>query len=66
LFSPGWIATVNGREALIAEHRDLFQSIELPAGKSDVRYRYAPPHVAWAWLAAFIGLLALVVRKRMP
>jgi hypothetical protein len=66
LFSAGWTATVNGREAPIAEHRDLFQSLELPAGKSDVRYRYAPPHVEWAWLAAFIGLLALVVPARKP
>jgi hypothetical protein len=66
LFSPGWTATVNGREALLAEHRELVQAIEVPAGKSDIRYDYSPPHIAWAWLAAFLALLALLVPARKP
>ena len=64
LFFPGWSATVNGRQAAIAEHRGVFQAIELPAGRSDVRFRYAPPYIAWAWLAALIGLAVLLLSGR--
>lgn len=58
LYFPGWESTVGGRPAPIAEHGRLFQSIALPAGRSEVRFSYAPPHVGWAWLAALGGLLA--------
>ena len=39
----------------------------IPAGRSDVRYRYAPPHVEWAWLVAGLALATLgasLVRRR--
>jgi hypothetical protein len=59
LFFPGWTARVNENEVPIALHRDLFQSIELPSGRSQVHFDYAPPHVTWAWLVALAGALAL-------
>ena len=59
LYFPGWRATVNGVESQITMHRELFQEIALPAGRSEVRFSYAPPHIGWAWLAAAVGLLAL-------
>ena len=59
LFHPGWTATVNGRAAEISEHEGLFQALALPAGASEVRFSFAPPHVAWAWLAAAIAAAAL-------
>jgi hypothetical protein len=61
LFHPGWTARVGDNEVPIAEHARVFQSIDLPAGKSDIRFRYAPPYVGWAWLAALAGLLSLAV-----
>jgi hypothetical protein len=66
LFFPGWKAQVNASEVEISEHGELFQAIALPAGRSEVRYRYAPPHIAWAWLAALValGTLAFPVRRR--
>ena len=60
LFFPGWTATVNGENAPIVEHGALFQAVDLPKGKSEVRYDYAPPHIAWAWLAALAAMCALV------
>jgi hypothetical protein len=60
LFFPGWTATVGGKETLILEHKGLFQEIALPAGRSDVRFSYAPPHIGWAWLAAALGAGALL------
>ena len=59
LFFPGWTATVDGKSAEIAEHGGLFQQIALPAGRSEVRFSYAPPHVGWAWLVAALGAGAL-------
>ncbi len=61
LFFPGWTATINGSPTSIMEHRDLFQAIALPKGKSEIVFRYQPPHVIWAWIAMAIalGMLAL-------
>jgi hypothetical protein len=69
LFFPGWRATVNSRDAPIAEHESLFQAIALPMGKSEVLFEYSPPHVGWAWLASFAALAAWIfpsVRRRFP
>jgi hypothetical protein len=59
LFHPGWTAASGGKELPIREHLDLYQSVELPAGRHEVRFSYAPPHIAWAWLASLVGLIAL-------
>jgi hypothetical protein len=62
LFDPGWTATVGGRKLEVKEHLGLFQGVELPAGRSEVRFDYAPPHIGWAWLAMLAGLLALATQ----
>jgi hypothetical protein len=49
---PGWRVTVNGAKAPMLAHDDLFQAVELPKGKSEVRFAYAPPRIGWAWAAA--------------
>ena len=61
LHFPGWEASVAGRPAPVLEHRQLFQAVRLPAGRSEVRFDYAPPHVGWAWFAALLGFLALAL-----
>jgi hypothetical protein len=60
LFFPGWTATIGEADAPVLEYLDLYQSVMLPAGRSEVRFSYAPPHVGWAWLASFAGFLAAV------
>ncbi|WP_419728435.1 hypothetical protein [Lichenicola sp.] len=59
LVFPGWSATVNDRHLTPDAYEATFQSIPLPAGRSDIRFGYAPPHVAWAWGAMLLGLLLL-------
>ncbi|OYD76175.1 UNVERIFIED_ORG: putative membrane protein YfhO [Burkholderia sp. CF145] len=61
LFFPGWTAKINGSLTPITEHRDLFQSIALPAGKSSVVFRYEPPHMIWAWIAMLVGFAMLLL-----
>jgi hypothetical protein len=60
LYFPGWSAEVNGKAVAISDYKGLFQAINLPAGKSIVKFNYAPPYVNWAWLAMWIGLAVLV------
>jgi len=74
LYFPGWTATVNGSDQAIGEYGQLFQSVALPQGRSDVEFRYAPPNVGWAWGLTGLGLIALAAvgfvpvssRRRMP
>jgi len=69
LFYPGWTATREGRDLPMVEHLDLYQAVDLPAGKSEVRFSYAPPHVGWAWLASLLGIAALAwawLRRGQP
>lgn len=66
LFFPGWSATANGRDTPITEHRGLFQAVELPAGRSTLRFDYAPPGVLASWLVALVAVAAFFLpgRKR--
>ena len=64
LHFPGWSATLNGGQAPIAEHRGLFQAVELPTGRSSLRFDYAPPGVLWSWLVALAAAAALVLYRR--
>ncbi len=68
LYFPGWQARVGGQDAPLSEHRELFQALQLPTGRSEVVYRYTPPHIEWAWLVALLaaGSLALSMRKGNP
>ncbi len=71
LFFPGWSATVNGKTVPIAHAGPLFQSVPVPAGRSAVRFSYAPPGldlgIAGTLVGAgvlAIGPLAAVARRR--
>jgi hypothetical protein len=66
LMFPGWRATVEGRDVAVREALDLYQSVELPAGRSEVRFRYAPPNIGWSFLASALALLMLLVGSRRP
>lgn len=70
LFFPGWEARINGHPTPITEQNGLFQSIALPLGLSHITYAYAPPHIIWAWLLMWLGLVTLVapliIRRNKP
>lgn len=57
LFHPGWTATVSGAPTPVEEHLDLYQAVKVPAGKSEIRFDYAPRHITGAWLVALLGLV---------
>jgi hypothetical protein len=60
LFDPGWRASVNGRAVPVGQE-EIFQTVDLPVGDSAVRFAYAPPGIAAAWVGCAAGFLLLVV-----
>jgi hypothetical protein len=57
---PGWSATVD-RLPVQMGTTGLFQTVPLPAGRSYVRFAYAPPHITLAYLGTVLGLAWTVV-----
>jgi hypothetical protein len=55
---PGWGVRLDGRAAAVA-CAGIYQSVQLPGGRSRFRFVYAPPGVAYAWAASAVGGLAL-------
>ena len=68
---PGWRATVNGEAASIRRIDGLLRGIEVPAGESQVEFRYLPLSIlagAAITLLSFLvaaGGLLLVRRPRI-
>jgi hypothetical protein len=58
-FDAGWRARVNGTPATVTPIDEIFQAVSLPAGKSEVRFTFAPLYTGWAvtGAAAALGLL---------
>lgn len=65
LFMPGWTASINGRGTAIEPDDGTFQSVRLPAGRSEIVFRYTPPYFyAAAWVAVLaLGLVAAVAGR---
>ncbi len=60
-FYPGWTATVDGAPAPIVRADYAFRGVALPAGRHEVRFRYAPLSALGGLAAAAIGTLAALV-----
>jgi hypothetical protein len=56
---PGWSANVAGQNAQITTTEEIFQSVALPAGTSQVTFDYAPPWAWLAWIGCFVGAVSL-------
>ncbi len=61
LWYPGWQVTVNGTDAALHRQGELFQSVELPPGASEIRFAYRPPG-----LPACLGVFVLGVVAMLP
>lgn len=56
---PGWTARAGDHPATLRASADGFQLTSVPAGRTVVRYSFAPPHEQLATLAFLAGLLLL-------
>jgi hypothetical protein len=61
LSMPGWHAQADGRSLAVHPHGPLFQSVDVPAGRSTVQFSFTPPYEVLALVAFAAGLLALVL-----
>lgn len=61
LFFEGWRATVNGRAVPVGLAEPIFQAVDLPAGASAIRFRYAPPYAEASAVAFGLGMLAVAL-----
>lgn len=59
LSMPGWHATVNGKDAAVGQSQGLFQTVRVPAGRSTIRFDFAPPNIDLAYGAFGLGVLVL-------
>jgi hypothetical protein len=67
-FTPNWKANIDGKSVKVSMYNGLFQSVEVPAGASILRFTYGCPHGMWTvpmfWLGALVVAAAGVVELR--
>ncbi|MBP8973645.1 MAG: YfhO family protein [Anaerolineae bacterium] len=65
---PGWSATVNGAPAPLLRANLAFQAVAVPAGDSEIVFRYRITHFEWGVViagGALIAALALLLGERI-
>ncbi len=70
-YYPGWQATVDGRPTPLLRADYIFRAVAVPAGSHLVALTFEPHSARWglalsAFTLAFMGVLALLLRLRMP
>jgi hypothetical protein len=60
-WAPGWTATVDGEPAAIGRADYAFRAVVVPAGRHEVRFRYAPRSVGTGLALSLLGALACAV-----
>jgi len=55
---PGWKATVNGMESPVLRANGVFMAVPVPAGVSDLEFRFAPGSILLGAAISLAGLLA--------
>jgi hypothetical protein len=61
LYMPGWHASRDGKRIAAEPYDKIFQSYDLPAGDSRLRFAYVPPHAAIAAWGSLFAAAALLV-----
>ena len=59
LYMPGWHAEANGQQLKVNRDGPIFQSVNVPAGRSTVIFGFTPPHAAPALAAFIVGIVLL-------
>jgi uncharacterized membrane protein YfhO len=60
-YYPGWRVTVNGRRAEVLRANGVFRAVEVPAGVSEVEFRFFPGSLLLGAVVSLAGLVMLAV-----
>lgn len=63
---PGWEATVDGKTVRLRRADYAFRAVEVPGGKSVVRFAYRPSSLGLGLLLAILAALALAAAWAVP
>jgi len=58
---PGWYAYVDGRKTDVLRANTTFRAVAVPAGTSEVVFRYEPESFRWGIIGATIGLIGIMI-----
>jgi hypothetical protein len=61
---PGWTATVDARPAPIERTNALFRGVRVPAGRSEVVFRYATPGLRAGAALSLLSVIGLALSSR--
>ncbi len=56
LFYPGWRATINDSKTPVKRAGEIFQSIDLPPGRTKIVFSYTPSHLFWIEVGFWAGI----------
>lgn len=59
-FTPNWKASIDGQPVEVSMCNGLFQSVEVPAGTSTVKFTYECPYGRWTIPMFWLGTLGFV------
>lgn len=61
VYYPGWKAFINGKTARVKHGEEVFQAVDVPAGRHEVRLSFEPGSVRAGYWLAVAGLLLCAV-----
>ncbi len=64
--TPGWVASIDGKETPILRTNYLFRGIPIPAGAHTISLRYSPPFLAAGLLITEVTVLSIVLAMLIP
>jgi uncharacterized membrane protein YfhO len=60
IHNPGWIATIDGREAPILRANCALRAVAVPEGKHEILYRYRPASLRRGRVVSLISAAVLL------
>ncbi len=59
LYMPGWHVAINRKHGEVMQD-GLFESANLPAGRAQIQFSFAPPYVEFGWIGCCMGITGLL------
>lgn len=60
-WDSGWSATVNGKEVTVSKVLGILKAISIPAGRSQIHFRYRSVERLWGLIFTTVGIAAILI-----